>query len=56
VNPEMHFAAEIKVSSEIHLVAVMEQMCRFICRPRSSNGEIYSEVGIEPVWRCTRRP
>jgi hypothetical protein len=49
VNSEMHFEAEIRLNSEMHLEAKIEQLWRYIWRPRSSSSEMHLEAIIEQV-------
>jgi hypothetical protein len=58
----------MKLNSDMHLEAVIEQVSSCIWRPRSSNSEMhlkaeiklntemYMEAVVERVWRCTWRP
>ena len=47
----MHWGAKIKLNSEMHLEAAIEQVWRSIWRPRSCNSEMHLEAVIERVWR-----
>jgi hypothetical protein len=43
----MHLEAEIKLNSEMHLEAAIEQVWRCIWRPRSCNSEMHLEAVIK---------
>jgi len=61
----MHLEANIKLNSEMHMEAVIEEVWRCICRPRlchsemhledeiKMNTEMHLEAVIEQGWRWT---